>query len=83
MSLLKILFFLSFPKNESRRQHWVHFVKRPDFIPKNNSVLCSHHFTEDCFDHSSKLKVRLLPTALPTIEIDRMKYVSIYHKMKK
>lgn len=66
----------SFPKDEKRRKKWIQFLKTPEFIPKRSTVLCSYHFGEDCFDRTSKVKVRLLPTAIPTIEVDRLKYVS-------
>lgn len=71
--------FFSFPKSGQRRQEWIDFVKTPGFIPKKTSVLCSSHFAQECFDYSSKLKVRLFPTAVPTIEINRVRYVSSFN----
>lgn len=52
------------------------FVNDLEFIPKTTSFLCSQHFSEDCFDRTSTLLVRLRPNATPTIKVDRLKYVS-------
>ena len=56
-------------------------MKNSEFIPKSNSVLCSHHFAKDCFDRTSMVKVRLLPNAVPTIEVERLKYVSAFTEL--
>ncbi|XP_028130882.2 THAP domain-containing protein 2 [Diabrotica virgifera virgifera] len=66
--------FHSFPK-DCRRRLWIEFLRKPDWLPKPSSVLCSHHFAQDCFDRMSKLKVRLQATAVPTVEVTRLKYV--------
>lgn len=79
LTFFQLIIFFSFPKDEIRGQHWINFVTKPDFVPKKNAVLCSRHFAEHCFDRTSQLKVRLLPTALPTIEVDRLKYVRIFY----
>ncbi|CAG9840752.1 unnamed protein product [Diabrotica balteata] len=66
--------FHSFPKDCRRRTLWIEFLRKPDWLPKPSSVLCSYHFAQDCFDRTSKLKVRLLATAVPTVEVERLKY---------
>lgn len=40
-----------FPTNEVSRNQWLNFVcrHRPDFRPTKTLVLCSVHFTPDCF----------------------------------
>jgi len=40
-----------FPSDEKVREQWLKFVHkhRPDFVPMKTSVLCSIHFTPDCF----------------------------------
>lgn len=40
-----------FPTNEVLRNQWLKFVHRhqADFRPTKTSVLCSVHFTPDCF----------------------------------
>lgn len=47
-----------FPKAKRMRKIWINFVNntRSDFVCTNNSVICSDHFTEDCFDPSFALK---------------------------
>ncbi|KAH1006881.1 hypothetical protein HUJ05_007572 [Dendroctonus ponderosae] len=75
--------FHSFPKDPNRRTKWIQFVNKFEFIPKRSSVLCSHHFADDCFDRSSKLQVRLLANAIPTIEVDRLKYVRSFNPITK
>ncbi|KAK4883394.1 hypothetical protein RN001_006713 [Aquatica leii] len=68
-----------FPKDETRKSMWITIVKKPNWLPKPTSVLCSEHFNNDCFDKTSPLKVRLLPTAIPSIEVNRLKYVRTYN----
>ena len=67
-----------FPSNEKVREQWVKFVRkyRPDFLPKKTSVLCSIHFTPDCFtrrldltksEGSSSGHRHLITGSIPTI----------------
>jgi hypothetical protein len=70
-------FFRSLPKNESRRNDWLKFVNKPNWQPNPRSVKCSKHFQEECFDRSSQSVVRLKSDALPTLLVERMKYISI------
>ncbi|KAL1490193.1 hypothetical protein ABEB36_012926 [Hypothenemus hampei] len=69
------LTFHNFPKDAKRREFWIKFVKKPDWVPNKRSLLCSNHFVEECFNRTSKVQVRLRPTALPTVEVSRLKYV--------
>lgn len=66
------------PKNESIRAAWIHFIGRK-VLPKGGAI-CEDHFKPESFDKShdlklqlmpgcSKMKRRLLPTAVPTVFI--------------
>lgn len=58
------------------RESWIKFVgKTNEEIPKF-AVLCSQHFEEMDFERSA-LKVRLKENAIPSIIIQRHKYVSL------
>ena len=41
-----------FPKDETLRKKWTHFVgvHRKDFVPSKSATLCSVHFDEKCFE---------------------------------
>lgn len=67
--------FHHFPKNEERKKCWLKFINKTNWKPSKNSFLCSEHFTKDCFDRSSRVKVRLRESAIPVIEITRSKYL--------
>ena len=43
------------PVPAKRRKKWVNFVrrKRDKWTPTRSSVVCSKHFTEDCFEYGS------------------------------
>ena len=43
------------PIATKRRKKWVNFVrrKRDKWTPTRSSVVCSKHFTEDCFNYGS------------------------------
>lgn len=51
---------------ETRRQEWLKQMNQPSFEPNKKHVLCSDHFTEDCFDRTGQT-VRLRSTAVPTL----------------
>ncbi|KAL1489201.1 hypothetical protein ABEB36_014134 [Hypothenemus hampei] len=55
-----------FPKDIEKRKIWINFVNKLDFMPKKSSVLCF---------------LRLLQNALPTIEVNRLKYVRTYNPL--
>lgn len=70
----------TFPKDEKTRRLWTRFVQntRADFkTPSATSVICSGHFTPDCYDRSVELKRKLgiscrlevLPGKVPTLKI--------------
>ncbi|KAK3748319.1 hypothetical protein QZH41_018302 [Actinostola sp. cb2023] len=65
-----------FPKDLHLTRQWTKFVqtRRADFQqPSQYSVICSAHFTEDCYEKSYmaemglKKQTRLVPGAVPTI----------------
>ncbi|XP_030041703.1 THAP domain-containing protein 3 isoform X2 [Microcaecilia unicolor] len=47
-------------------KEWVGNVGRLDFKPKQHTVICSEHFTPDCFSAIGNRK-NLMPNAIPTI----------------
>ena len=60
------IFFLRFPHSDPQRmRRWVINMRRDKWNPTARSLLCSKHFTEECFDKTGKT-VRLRKTALPT-----------------
>lgn len=67
-----------FPKDSGTRTAWTIFVNKPGWVP-GMSFLCSQHFAENCFDRSSKMKVRLIQNACPTIAVSRLKYVKTFN----
>ncbi|XP_033121206.1 uncharacterized protein LOC117120299 [Anneissia japonica] len=59
--------FHRFPHSDANRLWiWVVNMKMGKWMPKARSLICSRHFTKDCFEKSQQ-KVRLKPTAIPTI----------------
>lgn len=71
-----IIIIFQFSKNIDKCKVWINFVEKDNFKPKRSHVLCSKHFSEDCFDKTSKTITRLKPDAVPTIQITRLKHVS-------
>ena len=62
-----------FPHDPILAKLWVDQLDRLDFIPAKSSVVCSKHFTQDCFDSSmgSRGRIRKNPklkdNAIPTL----------------
>ncbi|XP_063228502.1 THAP domain-containing protein 2-like isoform X3 [Bacillus rossius redtenbacheri] len=56
-----------FPKDPVRRARWIKAVRRKDWTPSSFSLLCSQHFSDDCFDKTSLCVVRLKDHAVPSI----------------
>ncbi|XP_018318361.1 THAP domain-containing protein 1-like, partial [Mycetomoellerius zeteki] len=44
--------FHTFPKKENIRQAWIEVMGLENVDPTRNSVLCSQHFSEECFYYS-------------------------------
>ncbi|KAL2098995.1 hypothetical protein ACEWY4_005475 [Coilia grayii] len=64
------LSFHKFPATDSNRLNlWISYAKRDHWSVNSKSVLCSKHFTEDCFDLSGE-SVSLKPDAVPTVPMD-------------
>ncbi|XP_063039816.1 uncharacterized protein LOC134435019 isoform X4 [Engraulis encrasicolus] len=62
--------FHRFPVNDpDRLKLWISYAKRDQWSVTSRSVLCSKHFTEDCFDRSGE-SVSLKPDAVPTVPMD-------------
>ncbi|MBN3307705.1 THAP3 protein, partial [Amia calva] len=47
-------------------KEWLHNIARDDFQPNRHMVLCSQHFTPDCFNSYGNRK-NLLWNAVPTV----------------
>jgi hypothetical protein len=58
--------FHLFPKDTEFRQKWIKAVRRENWTPTQYDVLCSVHFTAQCFKTTSSRR-KLLLTAVPTI----------------
>lgn len=63
----KIKYF-RFPKDESRRKLWVQAIRRENFVPTNNSMVCHNHFTEDDYQKRPDL-IKLTNIAVPSVSI--------------
>lgn len=71
------LSFHTFPRDGETFLKWVHAIKRKDFEPSANSVVCSEHFSDDSFSAlvpgqevvpgGRKKPRRLLPGAVPSV----------------
>ena len=64
--------FHKFPDDDSLKLQWTSQIARDCWQPSKYSVLCSDHFTTDCFIKGPIIpgfskRRRLLPTAIPTI----------------
>ncbi|XP_013790213.1 THAP domain-containing protein 3-like isoform X3 [Limulus polyphemus] len=64
----KNITFHKFPtkSDPERSKKWVINMCRDNFKPHSHSLLCSVHFTEECFDKTGQI-VRLKTGAVPTI----------------
>ncbi|KAG7466476.1 hypothetical protein MATL_G00165130 [Megalops atlanticus] len=59
--------FHRFPlKHPERLKIWIRITQKDDWMPTPNSVLCSRHFKEDCFDRTGQT-TRIREGAVPTI----------------
>ena len=53
-------------KNPQLLQKWVKAIRREKWFPTQSSVLCSTHFSDDCFVEGKKNR-RLKKDAVPSI----------------
>ncbi|KAM3967851.1 uncharacterized protein ACR2FA_011390 [Aphomia sociella] len=60
--------FHRFPRKPDIKEKWIECTKRENWFPSNYSVVCSRHFTEDCF-YTMKSRRRLFYTAIPTLNL--------------
>lgn len=63
-------------KNKDLLEKWVKAVRLEGFTPTPHTVLCSQHFTPDCYSESTLSRSRLKTDAVPTI----FKFPSYYQK---
>ncbi|XP_036444072.1 si:dkey-228b2.6 isoform X2 [Colossoma macropomum] len=60
----KDITFYNFPQKEEYLQQWIANMGKPEgWTPSESSVLCSAHFSPECFDGSAHLR----PDAIPTV----------------
>jgi hypothetical protein len=61
--------FYRFPKDCERRKIWIQKVRRENWTPKKNTVLCSKHFLDEEFEPRCEHRQRrdLKRTAVPTL----------------
>lgn len=57
-----------FPKDETRRIMWIQAIHRENFVPTNNSMVCSLHFTTDDYQKRPDL-IKLTNKAIPSVFI--------------
>lgn len=61
------LTFHRFPFDDPERlNQWIRSLRRMNWRPRPRSVVCSTHFTEECFEHTEG-SVCLKPNAVPTL----------------
>ena len=63
--------FHRFPTDSNLRNEWVERIGRVDWHPARRSLLCSRHFTDDCFIRpvlpGFYCRKALVPGAVPTL----------------
>ncbi|CAH0728570.1 unnamed protein product, partial [Brenthis ino] len=63
-----LITFHRFPTCPNIKQKWINATKRDgNWFPGTNHVICSRHFTEDCFRVISGNRRFLFETAVPTL----------------
>lgn len=76
------LIIFRFPLNNSNRlQQWLNNFPLKNWQPSKDSLLCSDHFTEDCFDRTG-FRVHLQPNSIPT-KFGEARSLCVYCKRKK
>ncbi|XP_013174455.1 PREDICTED: THAP domain-containing protein 1-like [Papilio xuthus] len=73
--------FHRFPKDKAIKKKWIEATKRDNWRPSNFSVICSRHFTEDCY-HSIKPRRRLLDNAIPTLNLPVITFDSLINEFE-
>ncbi|XP_063307562.1 THAP domain-containing protein 2 [Pelobates fuscus] len=58
--------FHRFPNDPVKRSKWVCLTGREHFIPNKETVLCSDHFEDHCFDRTGQT-IRLREDSMPTL----------------
>lgn len=64
LKMLSVLF--RFPSDHNQRLQWLDNIGRDSWTPNDNSLVCSSHFIDECFDRCG-LRVFLKKMAVPTI----------------
>uniref|UniRef100_A0A1E1VXX4 THAP-type domain-containing protein n=1 Tax=Pectinophora gossypiella TaxID=13191 RepID=A0A1E1VXX4_PECGO len=60
--------FHLFPRHPKMKEKWINVTRRNNWFPSKHSVICSRHFTKDCFV-MTKSRRRLLGSAIPTLHL--------------
>eukprot|EP00102_Acyrthosiphon_pisum_P018428 XP_008190184.1 PREDICTED: THAP domain-containing protein 1-like [Acyrthosiphon pisum] len=71
--------FHQIPKNEKYREQWLDFIRKcvsEEKTIKSRSVVCSEHFTADCFRKYNNTKL-LKEFSVPSISVSRLKSAKI------
>jgi hypothetical protein len=65
----KNIYFFRFPPDSPRKRAWVQKIRRENWMPNKNTVLCSKHFQPEDFEASAEHRQRrdLKRTAVPSI----------------
>ena len=58
-------FYLTFPSNEEKKQHWLKLIDRESWNPPFSTKICSDHFKESVIKHGGD-GVTLMKGALPS-----------------
>ncbi|KAK0167488.1 hypothetical protein PV327_004881 [Microctonus hyperodae] len=75
-------YLFEFPLNNSNRlEQWLNNFPLKNWQPSKDSLLCSDHFTEDCFDRTG-FRVHLQPNSIPT-KFGEARSLCAYCKRKK
>uniref|UniRef100_A0A1Y1K320 THAP-type domain-containing protein n=4 Tax=Photinus pyralis TaxID=7054 RepID=A0A1Y1K320_PHOPY len=77
----KITFHI-FPKDAERKQRWKNAIRRENWEPSNNSVVCSAHFRTTDFINSANI-CKLKMSAVPSVFKDYPLYLQKIQKIRK
>ena len=60
----KKITFHRLPKNQKRREEWITSLELDEKHVTDNTLICSQHFSEEMFDHTSLSCIRLRENAV-------------------
>ena len=62
LTYVQYLKYHRFPVSSPLRRKWLNNMRRKDWSPNRNAVLCSKHFSDDCYDNGVRLTKGSVPT---------------------